>query len=200
MTDEIVVAPDEVVVAEETAVCREGTGMGGCEDVVLVGVDECRLASGRRSPKEKDDVVAVVVDGTDDGVGECFPALVAVTEGLVLTDGETGVEEEDALACPACEVAGGRDGGSGLGVYFLEDVLERGRKGYSVSYAETESVCLSGSVIGVLAEDDDLDLIYGSLPEGVEDERAGRIADLGGVLLSDKVNEFEKIVFLKLIL
>ena len=112
-----------------------------------------------------------------------------MAESLMLPDCEAGVEQEDALLCPTSQVAALWDGCSRLGLYLLEDVLERRRELYAVVHAEAESVRLSGAVIGVLTEDDDTNQVEWRRIEGVEDEPTGRVASTRRVLLPHELRQ-----------
>ncbi len=193
MLSQVFVALEEMSVAHEAAEGTEGAGVCARQDEVSTAVDECGLASGGCAPEHEDEVFAAAVEGGDGGVGERLPSVSAVAEGLVLADGEARVEQEDALPCPAHEVAGGGDGCARLGLHLLEDVLKRWREGDAVVHAEAESVGLSGSVIRVLAEDDDAHLVEGCRVEGVEDEVSGRIAGAGGVLLPHELRQLGEV-------
>ena len=61
-------------------------------------------------------------------------------------------------------------------------------------------MCLSGTVVWILAQDDDLDLVDGGLLECVEYQSPRWVAGVGAVFLPYKMNESEKVVLLKLIL
>ena len=123
----------------------------------------------------------------------------AVAEGLVLADGEACVEQEDALPCPARQVAALRDGRTGLGLYLLEDVLKGRRELRSVLHAEAKAVRLSGSMIRVLPQDDDAHLVEGRRVEGIEDEAPGRVARAGGVLLAYELRQLGEVRLAKLL-
>ena len=156
-------------------------------------VDEGGLSSCRCSPEHEDEVVASAVEGGDGSVGERLPSVSAVAKGLMLADGETRVEQEDALSGPSHEVARSRDGRARLGLHLLEDVLKRRREGDAVVHAETKSVGLPGTMIGVLPEYDDAHLVEGRRVEGIEDEAPGRIASAGSVLLSHELRQLGEV-------
>ena len=163
-------------VAHEASHGTQGTGVCTHQDEVAALVDEGSLSSCWSAPKHEDETFASPVEGSDGSVRECFPTLATMAESLMLSDREAGVEKEDTLSCPTCQVATLRDRCSRLSLYLLEDVLKRGRELYAVVHAEAESVCLSRAVIGILTEDDDTNLIEWRRIEGVEDEPTGRIA------------------------
>lgn len=97
---EVGVAEFEVMVAKEATVGAEGTGVSRLQNEVARLIDESSLLAGWSSPKEENEVVATVGEAFDDSIGECLPSLAAMTEGLVSTNAETSVEQEDALVNP----------------------------------------------------------------------------------------------------
>ena len=101
-------------------------------------------------------------------------------------DGERGVEQQHALTGPAAQAATGGDGGAGVVGHLLEDILERRGEGHAVGHGEAEALGLAGLVVGVLAEDDDLDAVEGAEVEGVEDGGGRGIAGALAILLMDK--------------
>ena len=100
-------------------------------------IDHTSLASGRASPKEKDDVVTATVDRLDDSIGEGLPAEALMARCHTGADGEGGVEEEDALLRPRQEVPVRDDGGlTKVGGDLLLDVDEARRYGDACRYGE----------------------------------------------------------------
>jgi hypothetical protein len=75
--------------------------MSSRDDYMLWPADETLLSLSRGAPEEKDHRLRLVVDGLDDAVRELLPALTAVGVRLTRSHGEDGVEEQDALVCPA---------------------------------------------------------------------------------------------------
>ena len=77
------------------------------------------------APEDEDEVFALFGQAADDGVGKGFPAQCGVGVGLAGTDGEDGVEQEDALFCPVLQAAVVRDAETGdvVGKFFV-DVLQ----------------------------------------------------------------------------
>ena len=68
-------------------------------------------------------------------LSERFPAFAAVASGEVRLDSQNVIKKQNALLCPALEVAGSRNRRAGFGVDFLEDILEE---------AETEADITNG--------------------------------------------------------
>ena len=151
------------------------------------------------APQHEHEMLPVLAEQADDLVGEGLPPVSAMAEGLVGTHGEAGVEQEHALAGPAAQIAALGDGRAGLGLYLQEDVAQRGRKIHPVIHAEAEAVGLARSVVGVLAQDDHLDLVGRCAVEGVEDEVSRRVACPGRVLRMNKADELAKVGLGKLV-
>ena len=193
MLCEVFVAFEEMSVAHEASVCAEWAGVCALEDKVARMVNERCFFACRCSPEHEDKVVPTTIEGGNGSIGECFPSLSAMAEGLVLFDREACVEQKDALFCPACQVATLWNGCSCFGLYLFENVLERGREGNAVVDTEAESVRLSRSVIRVLPEDDDTNIVEGRCVEGIEDEPSGRIAGARGVFLTNELRQVLKV-------
>ena len=165
-----VVAAAEIAGGEKAAAGgAEGRRMCAVEveaGVRLGGLVEPKLGDellGGAAPGDEDKALAGALAEADkfadDGGGELFPAVFGVGVGAVGLDGETGVEEEDALAGPGREVAVGRREESWVVVLEgLEDVHQGGRDaGAGVLDGEGEAVGLVVVVVGVLADDEDAD-------------------------------------------
>ena len=132
-------------------------------------------------------MVAVGAKVADGGFGENFPAFTTVRASAVRFDGEDIVEKEDSLRLPAGEVARTRAGACVAEVAqdFFINIDKRRRNGLRLRDGEGETHGGAGSVIGVLAEDDDFDLIEVG-GEGRENLR------LGGKNLSGLIGVMEK--------
>lgn len=180
-------------VAHEASVCAEWAWVCALEDKVARVVDERCLFACRCSPEHEDKVVPTAIEGSDGRIGECFPSLSAMAEGLMFFYREARVEQEDALLCPACQVAALRNGCSCFGLHLFEDVLERGRECNAVVDTEAEPVRLSRSVIRVLPEDDDTNFVEGCCVEGIEDEPSGRVAGARGIFLTNELRQVLKV-------
>ena len=110
-------------------------------------------------------------------------------------DRQHGVQQQHALLGPAVEVPACGNRCSGVVVHLLEDVLQRGWEGDAVADREAESVGLPGTVIGVLSDDDDLQLLERTFVEGPEDIASAGEDAAGGVLLADEVGELGEVGF-----
>lgn len=59
-------------------------------------------------------------------------------------------------------------------------------------------MCLTGFMVGILTEYDDLHLVEGCVIEGVEDEAAGRVAWSGSIFSLNELYELFEVRLLKL--
>ena len=87
-----------------------------------------------------------------------------------------------------------RDAAAEIGGEFAEDIAERSRQGTHVRLdRKAQAMGVTGSGIGVLAEQDDADAVGRSEFEGAEDGFAGREDGLpGGRFRIEKGIEFPK--------
>ena len=136
---------------------------------MFFAVDDGTFVLGIFAPEEKDQVLFVVGEVFNRGVGEYFPALALMRAGLVGPDGEGGVEQKHPLLGPVGKVAGLGHGLADVGLKLLEDVLKRGGEGDAVNNRETEAVGLARAVVGILAENDNFGLINRAKVKGTED-------------------------------
>jgi len=79
------------------------------------------------------------------------------------------------------KVAGGGDGFAYIGMKFFEDILEGRGKVNVVVNGKTEAIGLAWTVIGILTENDDFDLVKGAGVKGAEDVLGRR--KYGGLLV-----------------
>ena len=138
--------------------------------------------------------------GMDGSIGEGLPTQGRMAVGLMGTDGQGGVEQQHSLFGPSCEIATRWDGCAEVLLNLLEDILQRRWKQHTVLYGEAQTMCLSWLVVGVLSDDDHLDLVEGTEVEGIEDERARRIARTHPVFLTDGSGELGEVGFVELLL
>ena len=164
---------------------------------MLVPVDERSLLLGIGAPKNEYQMLALFCQGADGGIGKLFPTLALVRACLVGTNRKGGIEQQYALVGPTGEVSAGRDGGTQVGLYLLEDVLQGGWKSYSIVHRKAKAMRLTGTVIGVLANDDYLRLVEWAEVEGIEYQLARRVDGGSPVFGAHKVGEADEIVLLK---
>ena len=186
---EEVIAEREMVVAKEAAVCRERRRMGRGEDKVARAVYHRAFLLRVAAPKQENEVFALRRQPCDDRVGEGLPALSLVGTRLVGADGERGVEEQNALLRPAAQTAALGRAAAGVGLYFLKDVLQRGRQLHSVFYREAQPLGLSRLVVGVLAYYHHFHAFERAKVESVEYLPPGRVARPGAVFPAHEVGE-----------
>ena len=187
----------EMVVAEETVAGREGGWVCGCQHQVARTVDEGSFLLRVSSPKDEHQVFAFFSQRADGRVGELLPALPLVRTGLVGAYREGGVEQQDALPGPSGQVAARRHGLAQVVMYFLENVDQRRGEGDAVVDGEAEPVSLSGAMVGVLPDDDDLHAVERAEVEGIEDEPPRRIDCTLLIFLANEVGQLDEIGFVE---
>jgi hypothetical protein len=172
--------------------------VGILEDDVLRLVDELGLLLGVAAPEDEHDRVGLVVDLPDDGVGELLPALVLVGIGGVGLHGEHGVDHEHALLGPGDEIPVIGDLAAHLVAQFLVHVEERGRRLDAGLDGEAQAVGLVVVVVGVLAEQEHVDLVVRGVFEGREDLVLGGEHLVLGPLAGDELHQLGEVGFLEL--
>ena len=171
--------------------------MHGLEYAVALRVGDGPFFLCVAAPEHVDDTLLALGDGAYHGVGEGFPPMPGVRGCLVGADGQHGVQEQYSLLGPAVEVARRGDGCPGVVGNLLEDVLQRGWERHAVAYREAEPVGLSGAVVGILADDDDLQFVEGAFVEGPEDIAAARVDAVRGIFLPYELRKGGEIRFLE---
>ena len=73
--------------AEKAAAGGEWRGVHRLQNQVLEGVNQSLFGNGIVTPKDEDEVLAMLRKGADGGVGELFPAVTRVRGGLSGTHG-----------------------------------------------------------------------------------------------------------------
>jgi len=124
MLDEVVVGGGEVAATDKAAIGGEGRGVRGGEDKVVPAVDELSFALGIAAPEHIDDVLALLVECLNGGIGEFFPTMVLVAARAMGLYGEGGIEKEYALLGPMKQITGCRDRKLEVAMEFLIDILE----------------------------------------------------------------------------
>lgn len=124
------------------------------------------------------------IERIDDGIGKGFPTLPLMAARHMGTHRQRGIEQHDTLTCPAREIA--LLGGTAAEVVldFPENVDQRGWQAHTVGHGKAQSVSLPRLVVGVLADDDDLDPVERTKIEGVEDELTGWKTGVAGILFT----------------
>ena len=160
-------------------------------------IDEGPFLLGIGSPKDEHQMLPLLGQNTDGGIGKFLPTLALVRACLMGTDGECGIEQEHPLVGPTGEVSARRDVDAQVALDFLEDVLKGRREGHALVHGETESVCLSGTVVRVLSDNHHFGLMERTEIEGVEDEFSRRIDGCRAVFCTHKISETDEIVLFK---
>src|ERR1043165_1075647 len=157
-----VVRRREMAAAEKAVMRRERARMRGLQHemaaALVDAVDPRRLLLRIAPPEHEDDRTFLPVDLGDGGVGEALPAALAMRGGLAHAHGEHAVQQQHALLRPMFEKAVPRGRDPEIGLHLLVDVDQAWRDRCPGLHAEAEAVRLAGTVIGILAEDDDADL------------------------------------------
>ena len=110
------------------------------EHKVLVAVDECSFLLCIGSPKNEDEVFALLGEAAYGSIGECFPSPALVRTGLMCLHGERSVEQQHTLTCPAGEVAIWREGLAKVAQDLLKMFCSEGGLG-TPSATEKHSPC-----------------------------------------------------------
>src|SRR5581483_7255375 len=75
------------------------------------------------------------------------------TAWLAVFNGECGVEQQNALVCPAAEIASAWHAAVEISMQFFEDVAQAWRQRHSLGHRKSQSMRLARTVIWVLSED-----------------------------------------------
>ncbi len=118
-----------MVVAEESAGCAEWRRMSRRQYQMARLVNQLTLAPGVCSPEDENESGTLAAQFPDGRICELFPAFALVRSGFMGADGKCGVEQQDSLTSPACQIAVSRDRGAGVVVDLLEDIDKRPRYG-----------------------------------------------------------------------
>ena len=164
--------------------------MGRRNDAVPAAVYERSLALRVCAPEDENYVLATLGERAHDGIREDLPALVLVASGAMRGYGESGVQEQHALVGPLQQVRHVSK--------LLRDVEERRRRLDVRRDIKRQSLGLPGLVIGVLSENDDLDLVERGAVEGVEYLAGRRIDYAVSVGVLHKCDEIGEVWFFKL--
>ena len=167
--------------------------MGRFYDEVARVADEYLFAARGASPKDKDKRPVLLSDSPDRRIREGLPADPPVGVGLMGSHGEDRVEEEHPLLGPLGQIAVVGYPEAEVVVKLLVDIDEGRRDRNVLVYRKTQAVRLSVPVIGILAEDDDLDLVERGQLKSRVDIPARRKDQTRLVLVQDRLIEFSVI-------
>ena len=174
--------------------------MYGLQDAVLLRVGNCPLTLGIAAPQEIDHPALTLGNLAHHGIGKLFPPPAGMRGRLVFAHREDRIEEQHSLLGPAIEIARSGDRRTDVGGYLLKDILQRGGMWHSVSHREAETMRLSRTVVGVLTNDNHLQLIERTFIEGTKDVATARIDAARGILLLHKTYQLLEVGFRKLLL
>ena len=156
--------------------------MGTLNDDVLVCVDEFDFLAGVGAPQAKYCRLLAGGHRADDGIGKALPPLAFMGVGLVGLDGEHRIEQQHTSLAPCAQVTLFRRCYTEVSLQLLENVAQRGRRFRRRFDGEAQPVGLSGAVIGVLAQQQHLDVVQCSQFQGRE-HLGGRGENLFGLAL-----------------
>ncbi len=137
---------------------REGRRVLVDEDRVFNRVD-VRLSGGDgfAAPEQEDDERRLSLDEPKHGLSERLPTELGVAHGFAGAHGENEIKQENALAGPRFEIAGGGRAPVGDAAREgLKDVFERGGRARGWHHGEGQPVGVAGRGVGILPEDNDL--------------------------------------------
>ena len=97
--------------------------MSRCQYQMFVPVDEGTLLLGISPPKDEHQVFPLFCQGTDGGIGKLFPTFPLVGPRLMGAYRQRGIEQQHPLVGPTGQITAGRDVGTQVAFYFLENVL-----------------------------------------------------------------------------
>ena len=120
------------------------------QDAMFASIYQRCLLTRRSTPKHKDQSLTLSAQRTDNSIRKRFPSVSAMTESLMLTHTQTGVQQEHALLGPSGKITALRHRGTRLSLYLLKDIHQGRRELHAVIHAEAQTVCLTGLVVRVL--------------------------------------------------
>lgn len=119
----------------------------------MVGIcDEFFLGACRCAPQQEYNGSWVVVKLLYDGVCKACPADFAVAVCLPAAHSQCGVEHQNTLLCPCGQAAVLWLLNPHIGFQLFEYIAKAGRRGDAGLHGKAKSMCLLGTVIGVLPE------------------------------------------------
>ncbi len=175
----------------------ERRGVGRRDDAMARAVDERAFFLRVTAPENEDEMFAPGGERMDDGVGERFPAFALMRTGAVRFDGQRRVQEKDALIRPGKEIGDGLRVAAAVACAFLRDVDERGRGADARRDVEAKPLRLPRFVVGILSDDDDLDLVERRAVERREDFPGGRINGPAPIGILDERRQVREIGLLE---
>jgi len=196
---EIGIAAGELVLTEPAAtIGTQRRWMHTLEHQIMLLVDHIGFAAGITAPEHIHQVLTMLRQRLNSGIGKLLPPQLRMTVGLMGTNRERSIEQQHALLSPTGEIARCGDRRTKVGLYLFKDILQRGRKLDTVLNREAQSVCLSWLVIGVLADNHHFHLVERTKVKGIEYQFAWGIARGSLILLSHSLSKLRKVRLFKL--
>ena len=161
-------------------------------------INQAFLFLGIAPPEQKHYSVSILRDPSDDLVGEHLPAPVLVGGRLAFTNRQRGIEQKHSLIRPMGQVSILRIGPSKICFQLLEDIYQRRRVSDSLMHGKTQSIGLSCTVIGILAEYDHLDGLERTMVKGRKNLPSRGIAPVAFVFRTHKLRQIREIVLAEL--
>ena len=91
--EEIIIGFGEMFTAEKAGIGGVRGGVSGFEDKMFARVYQTFFFLGEFAPKEENDMFSFVGKGFDGGVGQLFPAEIAVRSGLASAHSQNGIKQ-----------------------------------------------------------------------------------------------------------
>ena len=91
--EKILIGFGEMLATEEAGIGGVRGGVRGFEDKVFAGVYQNLFLLGEFAPKKENDMLSFVRKNFDGGVGQFFPAQIAMRSGGIGANGQDGVEQ-----------------------------------------------------------------------------------------------------------
>ena len=196
---EIGITARELVLTEPAAtISTQWRWVYALKHQVVLLVNHIRLRAGIAAPQHIHQVLAVLCQCLYSGIGKLLPPQLRMTVGLMSANGKRCIQQQHALLGPTGKIARCGDRRTKVGLNLLEDILQRGRKLDTVLNRETQSVCLSWLVIGVLTDNHYLHLVERTQVKGIKYQFAWGIARVLLILCTNRIGEPNKVVFVEL--
>lgn len=144
--------------SEKSTIRRKWTRMRWGNNMMLWWINESFFGDGIVPPEDKYSPIQVVRKCCNDCICEYFPSFSLMTRWLSWSDSQYGIEKEDSLLGPICEICTST---VDIEVAFelFEDVSETRLRWAPIRDGEWESHGCTWCMIGILSEYDDFYLI-----------------------------------------
>lgn len=173
--------------------------MWGADDEVFAIVYYLTLFLGICPPEDKNEVFFFLRESFYHDIGELLPAHFLMRTWCASTNGESGVEEKNALLSPVLQISCGVVGGiAGVGLDFFVDIAKGGWDFDPFVDGEAEAFGLTLAVVWVLADDHDTHIVEWSEVKSTKDVFGWGVDSVGLILPFYEVCEFFEIISIKL--